>query len=227
MSRILLLILTGVCAAPLFALAGAAITAWMAGTGGNSDTTIANGIMALLAGIVSGAAGGIGSALLAAHLVPRRFERRLLIGDGVAICIWVTALYIATWEPAQLSYDGYQPQIEAEVRVDKAAYPENAVGSIYFRESLLDSLHDDRRREEAGYIITPWDAIPYKVWSWNIDVLLNGHEKWIRFPVDLPARPSQSTDWSDWLLPIAVEGHETPQGVELRYRFRLIPYGSP
>lgn len=226
MSRTFTLILTGLCVAPLFAFAGFGLSIFITGEGGGSDTAIANGVLALVVGIVVAIVGGIVTARLAARFVPPKRQYFLLIGDGALFCIWIAALSIATWEPSELRYEGSQALLEAEIRVEKTAYGRDAVGTVYFNEGMLDSLHSDSLREEGDYFITPWDTVPYKVRSWNIDVMLNGHQKWIRFPVDLPARPQPSTDWSDWQLPIPAEDHETPEGIGLRYRFRLVPYGS-
>ena len=226
MNRTFTLILTGICVAPVFAFLGFALSTFITGEGGGSDTAIANGMLALVAGIVAAIVGGMVTARLAArYLLPKR-QTHLLIGDGVLICIWIAAISIATSEPPPLKYEGSQAVLEAEIRVEKAAFPRDAIGAVYFNEGSLDTLHSDAVRDEGDYFVTPWDTVPYKVRSWNIDVLLNGRQKWIRFPVDLPSRPPTSIDWSDWQLPIPAEDHETPEGIGLRYRFRLVPYGS-
>ncbi|MCY7350280.1 MAG: hypothetical protein LH606_06390 [Cytophagaceae bacterium] len=51
----------------------------------------------------------------------------------------------------------------------------------------------------------------------------------VLFVLDLPKRPTQSTDWSGWSEPMAYQEDPLPedarQGLSLRYRFRLIAHG--
>jgi len=138
---------------------------------------------------------------------------------------------IAGWQifiadPSPLEYDGARPQLEAEIRVPKAIGGAAAVDTVIFIEGLQYTRHDDQIRTDGDFEILPWDTAPYRVKEWAIQLIVQNHDIWTRFDLDLPPRPTESTDWSPWLAPSLQEGYDAPKDVTLRYRFRLIPYGQ-
>ena len=93
-------------------------------------------------------------------------------------------------------------------------------------QRFCKTIKKNQIRAEGDFEILPWETTPYRVKEWAIQIIVQNHDLWTRFDLDLPTRPTESTDWSPWLIPSQKEGYEVPKDVTLRYRFRLIPYGQ-
>lgn len=226
MGRGVVAALTGLCTSPLFGVLAFCLADLAIGPGSGPDGSIANAYLVLLIAIAAGLCGGVVAAVAAAFWLPPRFRRHALIGDVLLVVAMIAGWQIFVADPSPLEYDGARPLIEAEIRVPKAIGGAAAVGAIAFIDDLLETRHDDQIRTEGEFEILPWETTPYRVKEWAIQVILQNHEMWTRFDLDLPKRPAESTDWSPWLAPSAKEGYDMPKDVSLRYRFRLIPYGQ-
>lgn len=225
MGRGAIAVLTGLCAAPLFGVLGFWLTATLSGPGSGPDGSIANAYLALFAGLLVGIGGGVVTAILVALFLPMRWRTYALIGDAVLVIAMLVGWQIAFAEPAPLEYGDARPLLETELRLPQSMGA-SSIGAITFIEGLLDTRHDDQIRQEGDFIILPWETTPYRVKEWAIQIIVDGHQNWIRFDLDLPKRPTQSTDWSPWLTATAGDEWDVVEDISLRYRFRLIPYGQ-
>lgn len=218
-------VISGLCATPALALFALAVADLVLGSGGGSDQAIAKSYLALLGALFAAVAGGTGVAIAASRL-PARWRPHLLAIDGVVIVGLIVAWAVFMADPAALEYADARPLLEAELRIPKTAGGRDLVQAFVFTEGLLDTLHDDRIRDDGAFVILPWETTPYRVRSWVIEVLLHGVDSSAMFSLDLPTRPVASTEWSNWLPTDSSDDATVPPGLALRFRFRLIPYGQ-
>lgn len=148
---------------------------------------------------------------------------------GLMLAGWSLAWAVFAWnEPRQLDYHDKRAILEAEIRIDKALLkgrPVNEAVALSYTGGDFDSFHLDKIREEGGFIILPWEITVHTVYRWAIWSTVSYVRSY--FPLNLPYRPSQSTEWSNWEAPSPFEGCATPAGLTLRYRFRLVSIHSP
>jgi MFS family permease len=225
MGRGAVAVVTGIATAPLFALLAFWLTDLSLTSGGGPDGALANAYFTTLMGLLGGLAGGIGAAFITAWRLPARLRPHFLIADAILVVGLIAGWGFLFAEPSPLEYADARPVLEAEIRVPQGLGVD-AIDAISFNEGLLDSRHDELVRNEDGFTILPWETTPYRVAAWEIQVIIANNPKWTRFVLDLPRRPTQSTEWSGWLMPTAGEALDLPADVALRYRFRLIPYGQ-
>nr|WP_298687178.1 hypothetical protein [uncultured Dongia sp.] len=226
MGRGAVAVVTGLCTAPLFGVLAFWIADLAIGPGSGPDGSIANAYLVLLIAIVAGLFGGIVTALIAMFWLPPRLRPHALVGNAVLVFAMIVGWQVFIADPSPLEYDGARPSLEAEIRVPKAIGGAAAVSTIVLIDDLSNTRHDDQIRAEGDFEILPWETTPYRVKEWAIQIIVQNHDLWTRFDLDLPTRPTESTDWSPWLIPSQKEGYEVPKDVTLRYRFRLIPYGQ-
>jgi hypothetical protein len=225
MGRGVVATLTGLCTAPLFGAFAFFLADLSVGPGSGPDGSIANAYLVLLIAIVAGLGGGV-IAAVPMFWLPPRFRLHALPGNAALVVAMIAGWQIFIADPSPLEYGDARPQIEAEIRVPKAIGGAAAISAITFIDDLLDTRHDDQVRTEGEFEILPWETTPYRVKEWAIQIIVQNHELWTRFDLELPTRPTESTDWSPWLAPNQKDGYEVPKDVVLRYRFRLTPYGQ-
>lgn len=233
MPRTPALIATGLCAAPLLVLAGFGIAQLVGrGGGGGSDQTIATGYLGLFLGMVLAVAGFVAAWYLGRAVADRHLPY-LLGADAIALVAGVITWYRIAAPDPPLEYANQQPVLEVEARIPKAALagrPVTDVASVDFAGGTDQSVpHPEGVRDDGAFMVLPWETTPFRVRAWEVRVFLHEreHDRESLFRLDLPRRPQRSTDWSGWVAPVTGEGSETPAGLAIRYRFRLIPYGSP
>ncbi len=229
MNGYLAFIATGVCAAPLLALAGFAITAtFIRPGGGGSDQAIAHGYVGLLGGFALAVLGFFVLGYLAQRFVPQQYVRYLLAADVVLLLVGIVAWHRTLATEPRLEYADGRALLQVEARIPRAILagdPIDAVASIEFAggEDLSDP-HPERARQEGDAVILPWETTPIRVRTWEIRVTVRNQPALFELP--LARVPVDSPEWSDWIRPAAREGYITPEGVTLRYRFRVVPHGS-
>ncbi|MEJ7811057.1 MAG: hypothetical protein WKG32_11660 [Gemmatimonadaceae bacterium] len=228
MQRNLTLAITALCAAPLFFFP-AAVLVWRLGKGaGGSDVSIAYGYLGMLAGLLAAAAGAALTFYFARRYVPAAHQRDLQIADAVVAIMWVVIWSVIAAGPTKLEYDGRRAVLDVEVRAAKPLLRgeriDAAVSVDFAGGQDVNIPHPERVREDGAAVILPWETTPITVKEWAVRVFVRGQPSW--FPLSLPERPTASTEWSAWTAPAPREDYETPGGLALRYRFRLVPYGA-
>ncbi len=139
---------------------------------------------------------------------------------------WSLAGAVFAWkEPRHLDYSEQQAVIEAEIRVQKSLLNNQPLTQAIIPSFLgggFDHSDAGRIREEGDFLIMPWSTKVTVVYNWSIWLtLLNAQH--LYFPMNLPYRPTQSTDWSAWAAASPHKNSVTPTGITLRYRYRLVP----
>jgi hypothetical protein len=123
---------------------------------------------------------------------------------------------------------GYQLVLQIEVRVPKSALGgmpiEDAVGVSFIGGEDMRFSPKNKVRQEDKFAVLPWETIIMQVEAWEVAVNFPGSDALFR--LDLPRRPPRSTEWSDWVAPRREKGYATTEGLTLRYRFRLVRYGT-
>ncbi len=170
--------------------------------------------------------------LTSRFLLPQHL-RAVQIFDAMAVLCWVCVyMIVAADGQHKLTYEGQQPVLEVELRATKTMLAGKSIDSeatiMFVGGTDLDNPHPDLVRDEGDYIILPWETVPLKVSDWGVMVFLRNDP--LLFNLDLPKHPKASTDWSGWVEPVPFQKVPLPadaqQGLRLRYRFRLVPYGQ-
>ena len=229
MNRSLVFIATGLCAAPLLALAGLAIIeALMPSGGGGSDRTIARGYLGLVGGIVLAVVGFFALGWTAQRFVPEQLVGYLVIADVVLLVFGIMAWRNMLAGDATLEYAEGRGVLQIEVWIPRAilgAEPIDAVVSIDFAGGTdLSDPHPERVRDDGDAVILPWETTPMRVRAWEIRVFVR-HEP-VLFALPLPRVPAGSAKWSDWIPPSESQDSTQSGGMTLRYRFLVIPHGQ-
>ncbi|WP_080057305.1 hypothetical protein [Spirosoma aerolatum] len=227
MERFLTILITSLCLAPLFFLAGAWMV-WGTHRSGNSDDSIAAGYSGLFIGTGAAIAAFILAAFLTNHLIGKGYLRPIQLADGVMLIGWLIAwLLYADTQPWALNYADHNAVLDIEVRADSSLLdgePIDQVVGIRFAESGLSYYQTEQIRREGDMVILPWFTYLHRVADWSVLVDVGQSEN--LFQMDLPKRPTQSTEWSAWILPVKQPEHPALSGLSIRYRFRLVPYGQ-
>jgi len=229
MNRSLAFIATGLCAAPLLALAGFAITSTLVGPGGGgSDQTIAQGYAGLLGGIALAVLGFFVVWYVARRFVPAQHLRYLVAADVLLLVVGIARWHRLLAMDPKLEYADGRAVLQVEVRIPQAILggdPLDAVASIDFAGGQdLSEPHPERARQDGDAVILPWETTPIRVRAWHIRLIVRNQAALFELP--LPPVPVSSPHWSDWIRPSAREGYTGPEGVALRYRFLVRPHGS-
>ena len=149
----------------------------------------------------------------------------------------ITCFMLAGWslagvvffrkEPRKLDYDGQRAVLEAEIRIDKSLLsgrPVSEAVALSYTGGDFDTFHLDKRRDEGEFVILPWEITVHTVYQWALWSTVAYKKSY--FPLDLPYRPGQSTDWSEWMEPVPHEYGTTPKGLTLRYRLLVLPMNT-
>jgi hypothetical protein len=231
MERFLTLLVASLCAAPLFYFLVSGIV-FVSNKGASGDSGMAVAYLGVWGGFLAAFAGFFLVWFLARYFLVENYLRYLQIFDGVALVGWFV-LYMS-WSDKQdyrLEYPDRRAVVMVEVRSTRSFLNGKTIDSqltpqLYGQN--LDIKHPDQIREEGDFVILPWETTPISLKSWEVWLFVNN--KRVSFPLDLPKRPSESTEWSGWMAPSATQEEPLPAGVlqnvAIRYRFRLIPYGS-
>ncbi|MBD2702887.1 hypothetical protein IC229_19730 [Spirosoma sp. BT702] len=226
MERHVTLFIASLCAAPLFFF----VAGWpyLSDNRGNSDQTIANGYMGLLLGTAAAIVGFFVVGFLTNLLIGKGYLRTIQIADLIMVIGWGIVWFIySDTQPWELHYADQNAILDIEIRASKDLLngnPIDKVAGIRFAESGLTYYQPERIRQEGEFTILPWFTYLHRVKGWNVLVDLPQQASF--FQMDLPKRPPQSTEWSNWIAPIPQPDYTTPAGLSIRYRFRLVPYGQ-
>ncbi|GAB4025011.1 hypothetical protein [Spirosoma gilvum] len=140
MERFLTILITSLCIAPLFFLAGA-WSVWGTHKSGNSDDSIAAGYGGLFIGTGAAIAALILTAFLTHYLISKGYLRQIQIADGVLVVGWLIAWFMyADTQPWELNYADHNAILDIEVRANKALLhgkPIDQTVGIRFAESGL------------------------------------------------------------------------------------------
>lgn len=233
MERFFTSLIASLCTAPLLYF----LVAWyfnqQSQTGG-PDARLGNAYLGTWLGFLAAGLGLFVLWFLAYRFLTGTYLRHLQLADALGLLAWglVWGQYDAR-QPKRLEYNDHQASLEVEVRAARwllSGKPVDAVVSMDFvGGDDLSSPHPDRVREEEAFVILPWETAPISVKDWAMRVFV--HQRPVLFTLNLPRRPTQSTEWSDWVAPTPYQDEALTDGVRrglaLRYRFRLIPYGTP
>ncbi|GAB3905714.1 hypothetical protein GCM10028803_36980 [Larkinella knui] len=223
MERFLTVLAAALCAAPLFFIVAIrwlipAIKRWFL-RGADLDFS---GSLSLGAGIALGSFILIGS--LAWFFSGRGYLRPTQMITGLMMAGWCLAWVVFAWnEPHTLDYHGKRAVLDAEIRIDKSLLngrPLKEAVALSFTGGDFDRFHWDQVRHEGGFVVLPWEITVHTVYHWAIWSTVDYKKSY--FELDLPYRPSHSTDWSGWAAPTAHEGAIIPPGLTLRYRLNLL-----
>jgi hypothetical protein len=224
MERFLTVLATALCAAPLFFIVAIrwilpAVKGWFS-IGSGMDFTVS-----LSLGFGIAVASFILTGGLAWFFSGNGYLRPVQMLTGLMLAGWSMAWVVFAWnEPRALDYQGKRAVLEAEVRVDKSLLngrPVNDAVELSYTGGDFDSFHPEAIREEGGFVIIPWEITVRMVYQWAIWSTISFNKSY--FPLNLPYRPSKSTEWSDWTTPVPRDGATTPDKLTLRYRLRLVP----
>ncbi|AUD01411.1 hypothetical protein [Spirosoma pollinicola] len=223
MERYVTAFVFGLCAAPLFFIltltAIDSINRSDPGQGPSLSTSLLLGVILALVGFI--VTGG-----LALFYGGHGYLRPIQTTTALMLAGWSIAGAIFAWhEPRQLDYSGRQGVLEAEIRVATSLLdtlkPDQVIVPSFLGGSF-DQLHTEQIRHEGNFLIIPWETTVNVVYNWSIWVTLR-YSQHLYFPMNLPYRPTQSTEWSDWSGPAPHKNSTTPEGISLRYRFKLVP----
>lgn len=233
MERFFTLFIASLCAAPLFYFVTAKFIIVVNQDASGPDARLGVAYLSTWLGLAAIPAGFFLVWFLASRFLLPDYLRLLQVVDAVALVGWgfVWINYVNK-QPQRLEYSGHRPVLEVELRATKAMFGGRSIDSLiemrYYRGTNFDTTHPDRVREEGDAVILPWETVPYEVDEWGMVVFLQSQP--VLFRLDLPRRPTQSTDWSDWVTPVSYQenavSEEARQGLTLRYRFRLVPHGQ-
>lgn len=176
---------------------------------------------------------GVGVALIgfvliggsAWFLATNGYLRPLQVGTALMVAGWSLTGAVFAWkEPRSLDYSKQRGVLEAEIRVAKSLLENQPLTRAVIPSFTGGSFeHSDVRRvrDEGDFMVIPWETTVTVVYNWSIWITLL-QAKHVYFPMKLPYRPTQSTNWSAWETPSPHKHSITPTGITLRYRFRLL-----
>jgi hypothetical protein len=226
MERTLTLVLTILCLAPAFFLAFAWLV-WKLLPTNNADQGIATGYLGLLAGTVAVIAGSIATYYYVQHYLFPMYLRQVQLADALIFAGWIVVIgLLVSRQTQKLDYGDQKGKLQVELRADHSLLNNQSIDSManfsFVGGNNVTSYHPDNVRRETGFQILAWESTILDVRRW--EVLVFWREDRILFELDLPKRPAQSTEWSAWIQPVRQENYAAPDGLTLRYRFRLVPY---
>ena len=223
MERFLTAFVLGLCIAPLLFILTLILIDSLNRSDPSQNPTLSNGLVIAI-GMALGGFVALGG--LAWYWAAHGYLRPVQTVTGLLVAGWSIAGAVFAWkEPRPLDYTRQQAVIEAEIRVAKSLLgsqplPQAVIPS--FLGGNFDHTDVERIREEGDFLIMPWETNVTLVYNWTIWItLLNAQH--LYFPLNLPYRPRQSTDWSAWCTPSPHKHSAMPTGLTLRYRFRLVP----
>ncbi|GAB3714694.1 hypothetical protein GCM10027592_54670 [Spirosoma flavus] len=226
MERFLTILFASLCATPI----GFFIAGWplLSNNRGNSDQTIANGYGGLLFGTLGAIVAFIAVGFLASNLISKGYGRYVQLFDVIMTIGWAVTWFMFDYkQPYVLNYYEYTPVLDVDVRVKKSALngkPIDKAVEVMFVGTSLTYYRDEQIHEDGDYVIRPWYGYLYTNKNWKVRVYL--HSLYGDFQMNLPRRPTESTEWSGWMNPTPNPEEKTPEGLSIRYRFRLIPHGQ-
>jgi hypothetical protein len=233
MERILTLFIASLCAAPLFYFATSWLVVIFNQDASGPDAKLGVAYFSTFGGLAMALAGFFLSWFLAGRFLLPQHLRLLQVVDALAVVGWVI-VYVnyAGKQPLRLEYVDHRPVLEVELRATRALLGGRSLTSLiemrYYGGTDFEIRLPQQLREEDDAVILPWATVTYEVKEWGMVVFLQTQP--VLFRLDLPRRPTQSTDWSDWLKPGQYQDYAVPeearQGLMLRYRFRLVPHGE-
>ena len=223
MERFLTAFVLGLCAAPLFFILTLLLIDFINRSDPSQSPSLSN---SLVLGVGMAISGFVCLGGLAWFCAEHGYLRPVQTATGLMVAGWGIAGAMFAWkEPRSLDYTAQQAVIEAEIRVAKSllnSQPLTQAVVPSFSGGNVDHDNTARIREEGAFLIMPWETKVTVVYSWSIWITLLNMEH-LYFPLNLPYRPTQSTDWSSWTAPSPHKNSTTPAGLTLRYRFRLVP----
>ena len=164
----------------------------------------------------------------AQRFVPEQQVRYLLVADAVLLVIGIVVWRGMLAADPLLEYDAGRGVLQVELRLPRAilgAEPIDAVASIDFAGGTdLSEPHPERVRDDGDAVVLPWETTPIRVRRWEIRVIVRGEP--VLFTLPLPRKPASSADWSAWTRPSASQGSTRLDGMTLRHRFLVIPFGQ-
>lgn len=234
MERFLTLLIASLCAAPLFYFATAKFIVVLNQDASSPDDRLGVAYLSTYLGFIAIPVGFFIVWFLASRFLLPQHIRLLQIADVIALTGWgIIYGNYQNKQPQRLEYSDHRPVLEIELRATKTLLGGRSLDSLiemryYGGTDFMATSHPERIREEGDSVILPWETIPYEVKEWGMVVFLPNTA--VLFRIDLPRRPTQSTDWSGWIKPGSYQEKPIPeeaqQGLTLRYRFRLVPYGQ-
>lgn len=233
MERFLTLLIASLCAAPLFYFATAKFIIALNQDASGPDARLGVAYLSTYLGFIAIPTGFFLVWFLASRFLLPQHLRFLQIADVIALVGWaIVYMNYQKTQPQRLEYSDHRPVLEVELRATKTMLAGRSLDSLiemrFYGGTNFDTPHPELLREEDDSVILPWETVPYEVKEWGMVVFL--HNKPILFRIDLPRRPTQSTDWSGWLKPVSYQENPIPeeaqQGLTLRYRFRLVPHSQ-
>lgn len=224
MERYLTAFVLGLCAAPLFFI----LTLTIIDSTNRSDLGQGPSLStSLLLGVCMVGVGFIGTGGLAWFYAGHGYLRPVQTLTALMLAGWSIAGTIFAWhEPRQLDYTGQQGVLEAEIRVATSVLDMHQPDQVIipsFTGGSFNQIQTEQIRKEGNNLILPFQTTVNVVYSWSIWVTLL-YSQHLYFPMNLPYRPTQSTEWSVWSAPALHKNSTTPTGISLRYRFRLVKH---
>ena len=233
MERVLTLLIASLTSAPLyyFAISGLIIALNQSASG--PDARLGVAYLSTFAGFAAAFIGFFLTWFLASRYLLPQHLRLLQIIDAVALAGWgITYMLYNNTQPQRLEYAGHTPVLYVELRASNALLNGQPITSVvetrFYSGTSFDTAHPELIRQEADAVVLPWETVPFEVDEWGMVVFLKNNP--VLFPIKLPRRPTQSTEWSEWVKPTSYQEDPVPpeaqQGLTLRYRFRLVPHGQ-
>lgn len=233
MERILTLLIASLTLAPLYYFATSGLIIVLNQSASGPDDRLGVAYLSTFAGFAAAFVGLFITWFLASRFLLPHHLRLLQLIDAIALVGWfVVYLLYSNTQPQRLDYAEHTPVLDIEVRATRAILNGQPITSMidmrFYDGTSFDTSHPELIRQEADAVVLPWETVPFEVDQWGVVVFLKNNP--VLFPIDLPRRPTQSTEWSEWVRPIAYQNDPVPpeaqQGLTLRYRFRLVPHGQ-
>lgn len=228
MERSLTFAVTALLTAPVAFLLFAWLTTSMAGKGG-SDVVIGYAYLSALVGMVAAVAW-----ILLIYYVANRFISASLLKYVQLADIALLAGWLLVWwihldrQPQKFTYAQSRPILEVELRASASVLLGKSIEDACYIQFTggenFNLSHPERVRKEEDSVILPWETTLFTVKEWEVRVFL--HDQLVTFMLNLPKQPAHTMIWSEWSNPTSTEDELLPQSLMLRYRFRIVPYGS-
>ncbi len=233
MERMLYSLLASLCTAPLFYFATYWLVIALNRNTHGSDSQLGVAYLSVFGGFIAAIAGFALVWLLTYRFLLPQYLRIVQVVILIATVGWgLVYMSFANKQPQKLDYADQRAVLEVELRATKTVLGKGTIDSLTAMDFVggtnFDQPHPDQVRDEGEAMILPWETVVDKVDQWHMRVFLQNQP--MLFPLDLPRRPEKSTEWSGWLAPVQYQDFPLPetarQGLTLRYRFRLKPYGT-
>ena len=229
MNQSLVSIATGLCAAPLCALAGFTLTAsFLSSGGGGSDQTVAQGYVGLVGGTAVALVSSIAVGWVVRRTIPAQYLPYVLFADVVFLVVGIAAWRSFLAGDPVLEYAEGRGVLQIELRIPRAVVGRESIDAVvaidFAGGSDLSDPHPERVRDDGDAVILPWETTPVRVHAWEISVFVRGQP--VLFVLPLPRVPTGSATWSDWIRSSGKQTPTPPDEMTLRYRFLVIPHGQ-